>query len=305
MPLSSPRPSKLKLFRSIPRYCLYASVLFAASISLYLELTLRAAARELARLELASVSGTEASAHRTTFITGNNPTPVNPPADPALQTPASKNWLPDQSSLEQQWKQAKAALGPDLVLIRGAVNQLKVRQRFHELYRLLGLSDAEITAFENAAAEKNLTFNNLVSSDPKSVDAHARGQAAVMDAIVASTLGTDYVEPFRLFLMSSDLRGMTGDLAAHSLVSGDALRPEQAAALLQTCLESRVPTADTTRIALDQIDWETVSAKSQTYLTPAQQTLLRAMIDRQNFSRTLTGITGQTLHRPIRGLNPR
>ena len=274
-------------------------VAFTAAVNIYLELKIHSTWAEIDRLQNSSPG----IANTSRPLPAETPDSTDSPTSEIEATiSVGSKWFPNNTLLEQQTKQALATIGYDRALVRGAANQIKVRLRFQELYKILGLTRAEIVAFENEAADKNLTFNALVSTDPADIEAHKRSQANSMDRIVADTLGPAYVEPFRLFLKTSDLRSMTAELAVHSTIAGAPLTSEQASVLLHVFTEHRQPVPHETRIDPAQVDWESVSLRAQQFLSPAQQTLLQAMIDRQNFDRTFQAITGLPLHRPIRGL---
>lgn len=277
-------------------------VVLAAGISIHLELRIRRAAAEIGRLR--HIPASPAAVSQAQAARDANP---GLPQTAALSSDSAardgRGWVPDLALMEQEWKRAKAAMGgSDFEIIRRATNQIRVRQRFHELYETLGLSEAEIAIFEKEAADKNLTFTELVSPNPADGEIHQQAQARSMDRIVESTLGRDYVEPFRAFLLTSDLRDTTEELAAFSLGAGEPLNPDQAAALLQASLEFRQTKVGASRTDPDLVDWESVATRSQEFLTPAQQRLLRAMIDRRKFDRMFRDITGLPLHFPIRGL---
>jgi hypothetical protein len=284
---------------SLGFFALCVLVVLAVGLSVYVELKIRAAAAEIERL--AGRPGRPAAP----VARAANQAPVAvapaPPGEGWTERGRWK-WVSDFALMERQARQAAAAIGYDRGLVRGAENQIKVRLRFHELYRILGLSAAEIAAFEREAADRSLTFTGLVTSDPEQEEDHKRSQAIAMERIIERTLGRDYVEPFRLFLATSDLRDLTAELAVHSLGAGEPLAPAQAAALLQATLELRRSREGVTRIDPAQVDWAAVAARAQQFLTPAQHSLLRAMIDRRLFDQTYRDITGLTLRRPTRGL---
>jgi hypothetical protein len=280
-----------------------ALVVFSVGFSIHLEMKIRSAAAELERLRSNRASAPD---HARTQPSGD----VSPASAGELQVaPAAKSaaraprkWTSDRAETLRRAKQAEAAIGADREVIRGASNQIRVRLRFQGLYEILGLSEAEIAAFELEAADKNLTFTPLLAPDAESAERTKQGEANSMDRIVGRTLGIEYVEPFRAFLLTSDLRDLTAELAVFSLGTGEPMNAEQAAELLQTCLEFRRTKEGATRIELDQVDWEAVAARSQTILTPAQWQLLRAMIDRRKFHQLFQDVTGLSMHFPIRKL---
>ena len=123
-----------------------------------------------------------------------------------------------------------------------------------------------------------------------------------MDGVVAQSLGMDYVEPFRAFLNTSDLRNVTADLGAHALAAGEPLDPAQAEALLQASVAASELRDGDVRLRVDGVDWDAVTAHAEKLLTPGQLATWRALIDRQRFDRTYKEITGLPLRRPLRGL---
>jgi len=305
MPPAQPKPAEKSSWlgrvswNALGFYAICALVVLVASFSLYLERRIRAMQAEIAQREIGPTGplGTSplGGAHATSQV-----------AAPAPQDGWSEQgrwqWVTDPALVTQQARQAAASIGYDRALNRAASNQIKVRLRFHELYRILGLSPAEIAVFEQEAADRNLTFAELVSSDPQALQEHAQGQVRAMDGIVQHTLGPEYVEPFRLFLATSDLRDLTAELAVHTLGTGEPLTRAQAQALLQASLEQRRSGNRGNRIDPAEIDWEAVAVRARDFLTPAQQGILRAMIDRRQFDQTYREITGLPMRRPTRGL---
>lgn len=296
-------PSRARTFAFVT---VSASVAMAACVCIYFAFKIHWIKEEIEQLS------NRRTAIRTAELPGSAPSPdetnhansqeAGAPDTAAHITSERWKWVPDAALIEQQARQALAAVRYDRLLIRGAENQFRLRLRFSELYEILGLSEAEILAFEQEASEAGLTFNPLLTANPVDAYNHSKAQAGLMDKIVEETLGRDYVEPFREFLTTSDVRDMSRQFAAFSLGAGEPMDANRVASLVQTCLEFRQSGEGSIKITLDQINWESVATKSTSYLSPIQQQLLRAMIDQRKFDQVFQDITGLPLHRPIRGL---
>ncbi len=180
-------------------------------------------------------------------------------------------------------------------------NRFRVRARFQGLYAALGLGSEAIERFEMEAAQKGLTFAELIGT-PEQQRMHLNSDLRWMDKIVTETLGAEYAPRFRDYFATSDLRAVAGDLAADTYYTESPLTAAQADQLVQTCAECRRPEADATHIDPALVDWPAVLARTETFLTHEQTQALRAGMAKRLFDFEFERETGLPLRRPVRGL---
>lgn len=177
-------------------------------------------------------------------------------------------------------------------------NRLRVRLLFHSVYQELGLTEAEIESFEDAAAAR---FNeiNIVALQPGIVpfdveNRHFVARVVTLQEVLKTSLGERAVPAFTDFFARASLHEIMDKAAVNSFYLGESMSGAQVRKLIIAATE--MSTRDPRRFRFDpkEVDWAAVTNVAETFLSDKQILALKTTIQIEAYDWEVKRLTGNS-----------